>query len=413
MAKKPSKHLIWIKMAKEGLRFLQCYTGSPVCAPSRSVLMTGLHTGHTTVRGNTGIGGVTGLGGRPGRVPLNKEDITLAERLKALGYTTGMFGKWGLGEPGTSGEPNEQGFDVWFGYLNQRLAHDYYPDFLWENKNKLEFPENANNQDSIYSHDLIMDRAFQFIRDHQNKPFFAYLPLTIPHDKYQIPSTDPYTQQDWSDDEKVHAAMISRMDKDIGQLFSLLKKLKIDEKTIVFFCSDNGAARRWEGRFDSSGSLRGRKRDVYEGGLRTPMIVRWPGKVEENKVDSSTVWYFADVVPTLIEIAGDTLPKNLDGLSVWSSILDQSKKLPKRCLYWEFHEQGGKQAIRWNNWKLVRLAVQEKGFHREVELYNLFKDPGENQNLAETQPQLVEKLIHLMDKQRVPSKNFPFQFESN
>ncbi|MBT5815586.1 MAG: sulfatase-like hydrolase/transferase, partial [Opitutales bacterium] len=254
------------KMAKEGLRFTNCYAGSTVCAPSRSVLMTGLHTGHTTVRGNFGKYGVVGLAGGNGRVPLNETDITVAEVLKDAGYTTGITGKWGLGEPNTSGHPNDQGFDEWFGYLNQRRAHSYYPDYIWKDQTKFDLPENRNDQKETYTHDLFTEFALDFIKRHERDPFFLYLPYTVPHSRYEIPDTAPYSKQPWSDDEKVHAAMITRLDRDIGAILKLLKDLKIDENTIVFFCSDNGAAERWEGRFDSSGVLQGRKRDMYEGG---------------------------------------------------------------------------------------------------------------------------------------------------
>ena len=255
------------QMAKEGLRFTHCYAGSTVCAPSRSVLMTGKHTGHTTVRGNFGKYGVVGLGGGEGRVPLEADDVTVAEVLKEVGYVTGMTGKWGLGEPDTTGHPNDQGFDEWFGYLNQRKAHTYYPDFIWKHKKKVEFPENSDGKKVTYTHDLFTDFALDFVKRHKDDPFFLYLPYTVPHSAYEIPDTVPYTDRPWTDDEKVHAAMITRLDRDMGSLFQLLKDLELDEDTIVFFCSDNGAAERWEGRFDSSGSLRGRKRDMYEGGI--------------------------------------------------------------------------------------------------------------------------------------------------
>ena len=237
-------------MATEGTRFTNCYAGSPVCAPSRSVLMTGLHTGHTTVRGNFGMHGVIGLGGGKGRVPLRTDDVTVAEVLKSAGYVTGMMGKWGLGEPDTSGHPNIQGFDQWFGFLNQRRAHNHYPEFLWLNQQRFELPGNAAGGEQQYSHDLFTGFALNFIRQHQSRPFFLYLPFTVPHAKFQTPDLGVYADRDWPEEAKRYATMISRMDADIGRILNLLKELQIDERTIVFFCSDNGAANRYDGLFD-------------------------------------------------------------------------------------------------------------------------------------------------------------------
>ncbi|MFP6677607.1 MAG: sulfatase-like hydrolase/transferase, partial [Pirellulaceae bacterium] len=254
------------QLATGGLRFTQCYAGSTVCAPSRSVLMTGKHTGHTTVRGNFGTGGVQGLGGGKGRVPLRKQDVTVAEILKQAGYVTGMTGKWGLGEPNTSGQPNSQGFDEWFGYLNQRRAHTYYPTYIWRNRQRVDLDGNRDGKQTQYTHDMFVNFALEFIRENQARPFFLYVPFCIPHSRYEIPSTDPYSEMPWTENEKVHAAMVTRMDSDVGRMMALLEKLEIDQHTLVFFCSDNGAANRWKRRFDSSGSLRGKKRDMYEGG---------------------------------------------------------------------------------------------------------------------------------------------------
>jgi arylsulfatase A-like enzyme len=282
------------QMAAEGMRFTDAYSGAPVCAPARSVLMTGKHTGHTTVRGNFGKqGGVRGLGGGKGRVPLLAEDVTVAEVLKAAGYHTGMTGKWGLGEPNTSGEPNSQGFDEWFGYLNQRRAHTYYPDFIWKNREKYPLPGNTGGKKTQYTHDLCAAFALDFIKRNHAKPFFLYLPYCIPHSKLEIPDLGPYADDTkFGKAETTYAAMITRMDTDIGKMMALLKALKIDDNTIVFFCSDNGAASRYDGKLNSSGPLRGRKRDMYEGGLRVPMIVRWPGRIKAGTV-SGTPWTFA------------------------------------------------------------------------------------------------------------------------
>lgn len=392
------------QMAAEGVRFTQCYAGAAVCAPSRSVLMTGRHTGHTTVRGNfSKVGGTMGLMGRGGRVPLRDEDLTVAEVLKDAGYTTGMVGKWGLGEPGTTGHPNEQGFDYWFGFLSQRRAHDYYPLFLWENDRIFPMPGNREGRQQTYAHDVMTEKALHFIEQNHAKPFFLYVPYLIPHSEYQIPEMEHYVQDSWTHDEQVHASMITRMDRDIGRLFKLLGDLGIDEKTIVFFCSDNGAAERWEGRFDSSGVLRGRKRDLYEGGIRSPMIVRWPGKIQP-RVDTEAVWTFADLLPTLAALGGGATPKGIDGINVAPVLFGGSETLPERVLYWEFHEKPFQQAIRWKDWKAIR-----RGVGGPVELYNLSEDIRESNNLAGSFPDLVKKMKRLMVSERSPSPQWPLQ----
>jgi arylsulfatase A-like enzyme len=388
-------------MALEGLKFTQCYTGSTVCAPSRSVLMTGQHTGHTTVRGNFGVGGVKGLGGGDGRVPLAAEDKTVAEVLKQAGYVTGMTGKWGLGEPETTGHPNSQGFDEFLGYLNQRRAHTYYPDYIWHNREKVVLEGNQGDQKKDYVHDRFTEFALDFVKRHKDETFFLYLPYTIPHSRYEIPDYGPYKDKPWTDDEKTHAAMITRMDGDIGRLLDLVKELGLDNDTLIFFCSDNGAAQRWEGRFDSSGPLRGRKRDLYEGGIRTPMIVRWPGKVPANAV-SEQVWMFQDVLPTLADVGGAAPPENIDGVSVLDTLLGREQFLGDRMLYWEFFESGFQQAVRWKNWKGIRL---ESGL--PLELYDLSVDIDESDNIAAAHPEIVKKLEQMMKEARTPSKHWP------
>ena len=387
------------RLAEEGTRFTQCYTGSNVCAPSRSVLMTGQHTGHTRVRGNSGIvGGV----GPQRRVPLQARDFTVAELLKKAGYTTGITGKWGLGEPETTGVPNRQGFDEWFGYLNQKNAHSYYPPYLWKNEEKFVLEGNQNGGRKQYSHDLMTDFALDFLRRHKAGPFFLYLPYTIPHAKYEIPSTDPYTDESWPKDAKVHAAMITRLDGDVGRIMALLKDLRIDAETLVFCCSDNGAAKRWEGIFDSSGPLRGRKRDMYEGGIRTPMIARWPGKVPAGKVNKTAVWYFADFLPTMADLVGIEPPDNIDGISVLPSILGKKQRTDDRFLYWEFFESGFNQAVRWRNYKAVRPGVG-----KPIELYDLTKDPAETTNIAPQTPKILAKIEDYLKTARTKSKNWP------
>ncbi len=389
------------QLAAEGMRFTQCYAGSTVCAPSRSVLMTGQHTGHTRVRGNAGkVGGV----GSQRRVPLEPKDVTVAEVLKQAGYATGITGKWGLGEPNTTGIPNRQGFDEWFGYLNQRNAHSYYPPFLWHNEQKQILEGNKDGQRKVYSHDLFTRFSLDFIRSGKADPFFLYLPYTIPHAKYEIPSAEPYTDKPWPQNAKVHAAMITRMDRDVGRIMALLKKLNIDDKTIVFFCSDNGAAQRWEGIFDSSGPLRGRKRDMYEGGIRTPMIVRWPGKVPAGKLNATAVWYFADVLPTLTDLVGAKTPPGIDGISVLPTLLGKKQNTGDRFLYWEFFERNFQQAVRWHNYKAVRPAPG-----KPLELYDLAKDLAETHNLAAQHPRVIDRIENYLATARTDSPNWPIK----
>ena len=390
------------RLAAEGMRFRECYAGSAVCAPSRSVLMTGLHSGHTRVRGNFGKTGVVGLGGRPGRVPLRAEDITIAEVLQTANYTTGMVGKWGLGEPETTGTPNRQGFDFFFGHLNQRRAHTYYPTFLWLNEDKFDLPGNANNQRQQYSHDLFSAYALNTIRRFHSKPFFLYLPFTIPHSDFDVPDISRYADRDWTTEEKAYAAMISRLDDHIGQIMALLKELQIDDQTVVFFCSDNGAANRYEGVFDSSGPLRGRKRDLYEGGLRTPMLVRWPGQIPAGTV-SDTAWSFTDFFPTAADLAGAKVAHDLDGTSIVPTLLGQAQDLSDRKLYWEFHSNNSlQQAARWKNWKAVRQRQQAA-----IELYDLETDLAEAVDVSAEHPQIVQDFAAFFRSARTESEDWP------
>jgi arylsulfatase A-like enzyme len=392
------------KLAGEGMRFTDCYAGSTVCAPSRSVLMTGQHTGHTRVRNNMGkVGGtlVTDNGSPQRRVPLEPADVTVAQVLKQVGYVTGITGKWGLGEPNTTGVPNRQGFDEWFGYLNQRRAHTYYPPYLWRNEEKVILEGNANGGRQQYSHDMFTDFALDFMRRHKSKPFFLYLPYTVPHARYEIPSTEPYTDKPWAADARVHAAMITRLDGDVGEIMKLLKELGLDEETLVFFCSDNGAARRWEGVFDSSGPLRGHKTDLYEGGLRTPMIVRWPGKVPSGGT-SDAPWYFADVLPTLAEVAGAGASDCIDGISVLPLLLGRTQRTDDRFLYWEYPSGDFRQAVRWREFKAVRLAPG-----KPLELYNLAEDIGEKRDISAEHPEIVAKIEKYLNTARTESPNWP------
>jgi arylsulfatase A-like enzyme len=389
-------------LARDGLRFTQCYAGHEVCAPSRNVLMTGLHSGHTTVRGNFGVtGGVVGLGGGEHRIPLRAEDVTVAEVLKKAGYVTGITGKWGLGEPATTGPPNKQGFDEWFGYLNQRRAHTYYPTFIWLNQHKFLLTGNQDGAQTQYTHDLFTGFALHFLRRYERQPFFLYVPYTIPHAAFEVPSLGAYAGKDWPDEEKAYAAMITRMDTDIGRIMNLLTELNLEDNTIVFFCSDNGAQNRYDHLFNSAGPFRGKKGTLYEGGIRTPMIVRWPGRVPAGQT-SDAVWYFADFLPTAAEIAGLQPPGNIDGVSVLPVLLGQEREIPDRFLYWESPSRGLRQAVRWRDWKAVRL---EQG--APLELYDLVTDIGEKNNVAAQHPDIVRKLEEYLKTARTESKEWP------
>ena len=391
------------RMAAEGMRFTQCYAGSTVCAPSRCALMTGLHTGHCRVRGNA-------------LVPLEPSDRTVAEVLKAAGHTTALCGKWGLGEADSTGVPNKKGFDSFFGYLNQNHAHAYYPDFLWKNQEKVALPNvvknNVASKKVVYSPDLITKEALAFIEANADRPFFLYFAPTLPHanneakmEGMEIPSDAPYTEEKWPQPQKNHAAMITRLDADVGKLFDKLKELKLDENTIVFFSSDNGPHKEGGGDpafFNSSGGLRGYKRSMTEGGIRVPMIVRWPGKVKPT--ESDLVWAFWDFLPTAAELAGVQAPSGLDGKSIVPEILGTAPVKPHELLYWEFHEGGSKQAVRMGDWKAIRSKVAVP-----LELYDLRRDIYEMENVAAQHPDIVAKVEEYLKSARSDSKQWPLR----
>lgn len=377
-------------MASEGVRFTNAYSGSPVCAPSRCTLMTGLHTGHCRIRGNTSSDGR--------RVPLEPGDVTVAKVLKGSGYATGIFGKWGLGEDGTSGVPNRQGFDEWFGYLNQSHAHSYYPEFLFENERKVEI------EPGTYSHDIFTRKGLDFIRRHRAEPFFLFMAYTIPHARLEPPSDAPYSDRDWPEAERNFASMVGRLDADVGKILDLLDSLGLGRDTFVFFTSDNGP--HSEGGADAaffrgSGHLRGMKRDLYEGGVRVPMIVRCPGRVLERRVSHSP-WAFWDFLPTARHIAGADAPLDLDGVSMLPAITGRSEA-GHPPFYWEFHENGFRQGVRSGFWK----AVRHGGKGSPLELYELSSDPSETRDAAARHPQTAEYMESLMEQMRTPSRDWP------
>jgi arylsulfatase A-like enzyme len=386
------------RLAEEGMRFTQCYAGSTVCAPSRCCLMMGMHTGHARIRGNA-------------RVPLEASDLTVAEILKPAGYHTAAIGKWGLGNEGTTGIPNKHGFDEWFGYLDQTHAHNYYPEFLWRNERQWQVPGNANGHKGGYAHDLFTAASTNSIRINQKHPFFLYLAYTIPHannelkDKgMEVPSDAPYSKADWPQQERNKAAMITRLDADVGKILDMLKELKIEKQTIIFFSSDNGPHK--EGGvnpkfFESTGSLRGIKRDLYEGGIRVPMIVRSPGRIKAGSI-SDHVWAFWDLLPTAAELAGVKPPEGIDGISIVPTLLGMKQSHQHEFLYWEFHERGFEQAARMGDWKAVKL-----GTNKPLELYNLVSDLGETENIADKHPGIVAKIEEFLKTARTDSKDWP------
>ncbi|MFB3825578.1 MAG: arylsulfatase [Bryobacteraceae bacterium] len=389
------------RIAAQGTRFTQAYSGSTVCAPSRCCLMTGHHTGHARIRGNA-------------RVPLIPSDVTVAKLLKSAGYRTAMYGKWGLGNPGTTGVPNLQGFDDWFGYLDQQHAHSYYPQSLWDNQSERMIPGNLGTR-KTWSPDLIEERALEFLgRQSSQQPFYLNLTVTLPHannelgsdtgNGMEVPSDEPFTNRPWPQQEKNFAAMVTRLDRTVGKVLEQLKKSGVDENTIIFFSSDNGPHREGGHNpdfFHSRGPLRGIKRDLYEGGIRVPMLVRWPGHVPSGKV-SDFSFAFWDFLPTAAELAGVTAPKGIDGVSVVPALLGKAQQ-PHPYFYWEFHERGFSQAVRMGDWKGVRLQSR----NAPLELYDLKSDVGEKNNIAAAHPEVVARIRKIMDEARTDSADFP------
>jgi len=407
------------RMAAEGMRFTQFYAGSTVCAPSRCVLMTGKHTGRCSVRGNAG-------GSKQALLP---GETTVAEALKGAGYATALIGKWGIGDFEPGGEhaiPTREGFDYFFGYANQHHAHNYYPDVLFRNEERVPLRNGVQSMPNVsfktftsgaatnrvdYSHDLFATEALDWVRAHkQETPFFLYFALTIPHannegtrmfgDGAEVPDYGIYTDQDWPKQDKGQAAMITRMDRDVGRLLDLLKARGIAENTLVIFTSDNGPhneAGHNPKRFNPSGPLTGMKRSLTEGGIRVPMIAWWPGTVKAGAV-SEHVGYGGDFFATACELTGTALPTGLDSISFAPTLTGKGNQPQHEYLYWEFYEQGSRQAVRFGDWKAIRKPM----LTGPVKLYNLKDDLAEQRDRAATESDRLREAVGFLDRAHVP-----------
>lgn len=395
------------QLASEGMRFTQHYSGSSSCAPTRSCLMTGQHTGHTRVRSN-------------GDGPLLDQDVTIGEVLKDVGYKTAAIGKWGVGEQGTTGVPWYQGFDYFFGYLNQRNAHTHYPPFLWRNEEQVLYPGNAEFR-THYSHDEFTREALTFIQEHQDQPFFLYVPYTlvhvdldVPHDSMEpwigsIEETQPYGKpggQHYIHQKYPHAAfagMVSRLDRDVGRIVDLVDQLGMAENTLIMFSSDNGptaAGGADPDFFDGNGVFRGIKFQFYEGGIRAPMIARWPGKIEAGSETDhvSAQW---DLLPTVADLTGGTAPGNVDGISFLPTLYGKPEDQKQHShLYWENSGKGGWQAIRRGDWKAHRIKTRKGKDKAVFELYNLVDDVAEEKDVAADHPELSAEFKQLFETAR-------------
>lgn len=432
------------RLAHGGMKFLQHYSGSTVCAPSRSALMTGQHTGHTFIRGNSERGFTLD---KEGQYPLAPEEITIAEVLKKGGYATGAFGKWGLGYPGSEGDPTKQGFDEFFGYNCQRVAHNYYPTHLWDNLTKTPLKGNDGKTKTVYAPLIIHEKALSFIEKNKGRPFFMYYPSVIPHaelaapekymEKYRgkfMPEKEYIKKGNSSPNSKVNpesinnynvggynsqkeshaafAAMVSLLDEQVGQIIDKVDDLGIAENTLIIFSSDNGP--HLEGGadpdyFGSNGPLRGYKRDLYEGGIRVPTLAYWPSQITPNS-KSDHISAFWDFFPTAIEIAGlDYNSSKIDGISFLPELKGENQK-KHPYLYWEFLEKGGRQAVRMNQWKAVRMNMS-KNPDSPIELYNVHQDIGEQENLAVQYPEVLKEVSRIMNKEHISSRIFQFEFE--
>lgn len=382
------------RLATQGLRFTNAYAGAPVCAPSRDCLLTGRHTGHASVRWNHSV--ATGK-----RVPLRPDDNTVAKVMKSAGYSTGAVGKWGLGEPETTGEPNKQGFDDWFGFLNQDHAEQYYPDHLWKNGKRLEIAGNENGAKGAYTTDLFTQEALRFIRVNRWNPFFLYLSYTAPHAQLEVPDQGPYASEAWSEADRKYAAMISRMDFGISQILELLSRLRLAGDTLVIFTSDNGAGHKAGiPQFASTLNLRGAKGEVYEGGIRVPWIARWPGRIAPGVTDTPCAFW--DLLPTAAQLAGAETGPESDGVSLLPFLFGKGAPAGRKPFYWESQQKGFHQAARDGEWKAVR-----HGPSGPVELYRLTEDPAEARDVARQFPAEAARLRAFLDSARTENPDYP------
>lgn len=390
------------RMAAEGIRFTNMLAGSSVCAPTRCCLLTGKHSGHTSVRLN---GGGT---------PLRADEPTIASMLKPLGYATGGFGKWGCGGRDSTGVPEKHGFDVFLGYYDQVHAHTYYPPYLIRNSEEVPLPgNNGGSRGATYSQYVIHEEALQFIRDHSGRPFFAYLPYTPPHGNFDIPDSDPawalYKDKPWTEAARRYAAMVTMLDRQVGEILTLLKDLGLEQNTLVLFSGDNGGADYFVSAEHPRGvhsankhpqtgvEYRGRKGTLYEGGLRVPFIARWPGKIAKGSV-SEHLGYFPDILPTIAELTGAKAPEDVDGISILPTLIGSTAaghgQKQHDYLYWEMT---GAAAIRQGSWR----AVRPKGAS-QWELYDLAADPSESRNVAADRPEMVARLAALAASAHTP-----------
>jgi arylsulfatase A len=416
------------KLSKDGIFFTQHYSGSTVCAPSRSSLMTGMHTGHTYIRGNREI--------QPeGQYPLDSSIVTVAELLQSEGYVTGAFGKWGLGYPSSEGDPNNQGFDEFYGFNCQRIGHNYYPYHLWHNQTKEILKGNKGRKTDSYAPDNIHEKAITFLEKNKDTTFFMYYPSIIPHaeliapeeymskfrgkllpeKKYQgIDDGEQYKIGGYGSQKEPHtafAAMVYLLDKQVGEIRKKLEELGIADNTLIIFTSDNGPHQEGGADpdyFNSNADLRGYKRDLYEGGIRVPMIAYWPNKIKANST-SNHISAFWDFLPTVCDITEIKTPQNIDGISFLPTLLGE-KQEKHNYLYWEFLERGGKQAVRFGDWKGIRLNMNNDA-KAPIELYNLTSDIGEKNNVADENPEILEQIANIMDREHTYSKEFSFGFE--
>ncbi|MFK7851356.1 MAG: arylsulfatase [Akkermansiaceae bacterium] len=390
---------------KGGMRFTQALAGGPVCGPTRATLMLGQHLGHTSMRTNGGMS------------PIREDDITVAKVLHDAGYATGGFGKWGIGGRGTTGVPEKHGFDRFFGYYHQVHAHTYFPTYLIDNSQEVPLQGNTGSpyDGTTFAHDVIWDEAMDWLDTNKDKPFFLYLPVIIPHGRWGMTANDPawlaFKDKPWRQgqkrdtDSRMYAAMMLKIDQQIGDLVSKLKAEGLEDNTILFLCGDNGGQDYFHdkeyprGRFapnvhpKTGVEFRGQKKDLWEGGLRVPMFVRWPGKIEAGATNDH-LWYFPDIFPTLAELADSKPPERVDGISIVPTLLGKGNQPKHEALYWEF---GGQVAVRMENWKAIKPATKARW-----QLYNLSQDISETTNLAEQHPRIIEQAKAIAKREHTP-----------